>query len=68
MCILTMYVYICVQYPRRAKDDSDFPGTRVTDRCKLPCRCWNSNLGPLEELSGSLTSEPLFQSQIYLYV
>jgi hypothetical protein len=21
----------------------------VTDRCELPCECWNLNLGPLEE-------------------
>ena len=25
------------------------PGTGVTDRGELPCRCWELNLGPLEE-------------------
>jgi hypothetical protein len=27
----------------------EFPGTGVTDRCKLPCGCWKLNPGPLEE-------------------
>jgi hypothetical protein len=26
-------------------------GTGFTGVCKLPCSCWDSNLGPLEELS-----------------
>jgi hypothetical protein len=25
------------------------PGTGVIDGCELPCRCWESNLGTLEE-------------------
>jgi hypothetical protein len=28
-------------------------GTGVTDRCELPCGCWELNLGPLKEQSCS---------------
>jgi hypothetical protein len=34
------------------------PGTGVTDSCELLCRCWESNLGPLEEQPVLLVSEP----------
>lgn len=28
------------------------------DRCELPCGCWDLNLGPLEEPTVLLTTEP----------
>jgi len=37
------------------------PGTGVTDRCELPCGCWELNLGPLEEQLVFLTPEPSLQ-------
>lgn len=30
-------------------EDTGSPGTEVTSGCELPCRCWELNLGPLEE-------------------
>lgn len=36
------------------------PGTRVTDRCELPCGFWKLNPSPLEEQPVILTDEPFF--------
>jgi hypothetical protein len=38
-------------------EDIRFPGTGVTDRCELPCRCWGLNRGPLEERPVLLTTK-----------
>jgi hypothetical protein len=35
----------------------EFPGPEVIDSCKLPCGCWELNLGPLEEHPVLLTTE-----------
>ena len=32
-----------------AEEGVEFPGAGVTDSCELPCGCWESNLGPLQE-------------------
>jgi hypothetical protein len=37
-------------------------GTGITDRCKMPCRYWELNLGLLEEQQVLLTIEPCFGS------
>ena len=34
------------------------PATGYLDSCELPCGCWELNLGPLEEQSVLLTTEP----------
>jgi hypothetical protein len=34
---------------------------RVTDGCEPPCGCWELNLGPLEEQTVFLTTEPSLQ-------
>jgi hypothetical protein len=33
--------------PQRPEEDVRSPGTRDTDVCEMPCRCWGSNIGPL---------------------
>lgn len=40
---------------------SDHPGTGFTITYELPCGCWALNLGPLEEQSVLLTSQPSLQ-------
>ena len=35
----------------------------ITDGCEPLCGCWELNLGPLEEQSALLTSEPPLQPQ-----
>ena len=35
-----------------------FPETGDTNSCELPCGCWESNPGPLEEQPVFLTVEP----------
>jgi hypothetical protein len=40
------------------------PGTGVTDRRELPCECWESNLGPLQEQEVFLTTEPSLLSPL----
>jgi hypothetical protein len=37
-------------------------GTGIIDSYELPCRYWESNLGPLEEQPELLTTEPSLQS------
>lgn len=54
--------------PRRPEEGFSSPGTGVTDGCKLPCRCWKWNLGPLQEQSMLLTAEPsLCPWELYLF-
>ena len=40
---------------------SDPPETRLTDKCELPCGCWELNLGPLGEREVLSTPEPSLQ-------
>ena len=41
-----------------ATEATGSPGTGVTDNCKSPCGCWESNLGPLVEQPVLLAAEP----------
>jgi hypothetical protein len=43
------------------------PGTGVTDRCELPCGCWELSPGPLEEQPVLLTTEPSLQPFITFF-
>jgi hypothetical protein len=52
---------MCLQYPCRSEEGIGFPGTEVTDGCELPRVYWELNLGPLEEQSVLLTTEPSLQ-------
>jgi hypothetical protein len=47
-------------YPRGSEDVGPH-GYRVMDSCKPPCRCWELNLGSLEEQPVLLTTEPSLQ-------
>lgn len=40
------------------------PGNGVMDDCELPCGCWESNPGLLQEQQMFLTAEPLLQSPV----
>jgi E3 ubiquitin-protein ligase NEDD4 len=44
--------------PQKSEKAIRSPGTVVTDCCELPCGCWKSNPGPVEEQPVLLTSEP----------
>lgn len=48
---------ICMQCLQGYKKVSGLPETVVIDDCKLPCRCWNSNHGPLEKPPVPLTAD-----------
>ena len=39
----------------------------ITDGCEPPCGCWELDLGPLEEQSVLLTTEPSLQSQFQCF-
>jgi hypothetical protein len=43
---------------RMPEEDTRFLGTGITDGSEPPCRCWELNLGPLEEQPLLLTIEP----------
>ena len=49
---------VCMQCWQRAAEGVRSPETRVTESCAPPCRCWEPNLGPLQELQMLLTAEP----------
>ena len=49
------------QVPGKSGKDSGSPASGVTDGCELPCGCWESNPGPLEEQPVLLTTEPALQ-------
>lgn len=40
-----------------------FPGTEAKQKCELPCQCWKSNPGPLQEQPVLLTSKLSLKSQ-----
>ena len=67
--LVLFYVYEClnvckcthvVHCPQRSEEGV---GTGVTDTCQLPCGCWESNPGSLQEQSMLLTTEPSLQPQ-----
>jgi hypothetical protein len=47
----------CLQKPEEALD-----ALKWSYRCQLPCGCWDSDAGPLEEQPVLLTTEPSLQS------
>lgn len=55
MCGHHMYTW----YPLRSEEGNTSPGTVVMNGCEPPCRCWDLNLGPLQELL--LTTETTVQ-------
>jgi hypothetical protein len=55
LCASVLWLHVCLCEGARS------PGTGVTGWWKLPCGCWELNLGPLEEQSVLLTTELSFQ-------
>ena len=51
----------CMQYTQTPEEGVRSTGTRITDSCKLPCGCWESNLGPLGGQPALFTMEPSLQ-------
>ena len=48
-----MYVcalYTCLMLVEAKEYNIRYPGNGITDRWEQPCRCWESNPGPLVEL------------------
>ena len=56
---MCMYVHYVQAVPVEASNGSVETGG--TYGCEQPCRCWDSNLGPLEEHPFLLTAEPSLQ-------
>jgi hypothetical protein len=48
-------------YPWRPEEGIGFSRTEVTEGYELPCRCWELNLGPLQEQPVLFTAEPFLQ-------
>jgi hypothetical protein len=51
--------HICARYRWCQKRTLDPLETDVIDKCKVLCECWESNLGPLQDLV-LLTAKPAF--------
>ena len=53
MSVLSEYIYVCPPCNcwclQRSGEASRPPWTRSKDGCKLPCGCWESNPGHLED-------------------
>lgn len=45
--------YVGAWCPRKPEEGVGSAGTKVTDNCELPCRCWGTNLGPQQDNLGS---------------
>ena len=54
-CALLLCLHTCLCEGVRS------PGTGVTDRCEVPCGCWELNPGSLQEQPVLLTAEPSLQ-------
>lgn len=52
---------VCARCLWRLEKGVGAPGTEVTDGCKLPCRCWVSNPGPLEQQPVLVNAESYLQ-------
>lgn len=70
-----MYIYFCaclslcathVQCQESLEDSVRSPGTRVTNGCEMPCRCWEPNPGSLQDQQVLLNSEPSLQPQFHV--
>ncbi|ERE84501.1 E3 ubiquitin-protein ligase [Cricetulus griseus] len=48
-------------YPRKPEKGIGYFGNGVIDSCELPCGCWESNPGPLQEQQVLLTMGPSLQ-------
>lgn len=48
----------CLQGSEKGVGD---PGTGITDGCKLPCACWEANVGSLKEQPVFFTAVPSLQ-------
>lgn len=63
VCLLALcmdvfsWMYVCIphnlQCLERPEEDIGFPETGVSDSCKPPCVCWESNPGSLERRAAS---------------
>ena len=60
--VFCLHVCVCTVCPQRSDESIRFPGTGVTDSCELPCGCWESNPGPLQEQSVRVTTENSLKS------
>jgi hypothetical protein len=60
MCLLTyMYMYhMSIWFPHWASEPLELESVS----CKLLCRCWEQNPGPLEVQPVPLTTEPSLQA------
>lgn len=57
-----MYIYGLHEcfMPMNVRRGRQFPWTRVTDRCELPCGCWERDPGPPEEQPVLLTTKTYY--------
>lgn len=59
----------CKPYLHTPEEDFRSPGIGITEDYKLSCGFWELNLGPLQEQTVLLTSEPsLFISYILIFL
>lgn len=55
--------YVCAWCFRKPGEDTRSLGARITDGHELPCRFWEPNCGPLQELLGSESSLQLHEKK-----
>ena len=65
MYILPHYVqHTFARWPQRSEKGVGSSGTGVTDGCEPPCKCWELNLGPLQEQQVFLTTKLSLESHL----
>lgn len=70
MGISVLLVFVCIYHMYgscRPKEGVVSPVTGVMNNCEPPCRCWQSNLGPLEEQPVVLITEPFLQPPLHWF-
>lgn len=58
MCVCALHA--CLIPEETLKKGIGSPGIGITESCELPCRCWGSKLGPMEEREVFLPGETSF--------
>jgi hypothetical protein len=60
------YMHMCVPHVCQGPSEVRSPRTRILYTCELPCRCWEQNLGSLQDKQVLITTELSIQSKMNL--
>lgn len=68
LSILSGCMYFHCMHDWRPEEGAGFPETAVTHACKLPCCCWEQNLGSLQEQCVLFTTKSSLHHHLKTYL